>query len=467
MTVGEAFRWKIFRAADGRVYDADADYAGISGIVTHAGFFAPNGISQLVSLVAGTATQCLTLRAGWSLISAYVVPQHARLDSVFNPVLSDVIIVKNGAQQSFIPSVPVNGIGAWNNAEGYQLKLANARSLCITGQKILPSQASIDLPMGWSIAPYLRDADMPIVGAMSGIVDDLILVKDQDGRSYVPSAGVNGIGDMNVGQAYQVKMATARSLVYPDRAPAVAAASMPGPSVPTPRTRVDPPWFVLRTGTSHIVIIPLSAVPTLDGRAIEAGDHIGAFYDSCGTPACAGYAVWTGTGPITVPVFGDDPTTATKDGLQVGDLLQWKIRRQGGLQSFTAHATYAPVGGMGGAVSDSSAFADNGISGILRLDGSVTNVERGDVPAAFALLQNYPNPFNPSTRIGYQLPTGARVQISVLNTLGQTVAVLVDGSRGPGYHECSFDASGLASGVYVYRIVAGTFVGTRTMVLIR
>jgi hypothetical protein len=122
---------------------------------------------------------------------------------------------------------------------------------------------------------------------------------------------------------------------------------------------------------------------------------------------------------------------------------------------------------MGGVVSDSSTFADNGISGILRLDGSVTKVERGDVPTEFALLQNYPNPFNPSTTIGYELPVRSHVSLLVLNMLGQTVAVLEDADRGPGYHECRFDATGLASGVYVYRLIAGTNVRSRTLLLLR
>jgi sulfatase modifying factor 1 len=91
----------------------------------------------------------------------------------------------------------------------------------------------------------------------------------------------------------------------------------------------------------------------------------------------------------------------------------------------------------------------------------------GDAVREFSLNQNYPNPFNPSTTIRYGLPHKTTVQLSVFNTLGQQVAVLENGEQDPGYHEVKFDASKLASGVYLYRIQAGTFVQTKRLLLIR
>jgi hypothetical protein len=89
------------------------------------------------------------------------------------------------------------------------------------------------------------------------------------------------------------------------------------------------------------------------------------------------------------------------------------------------------------------------------------------VPGAFALDQNFPNPFNPSTTIRYDLPTRAHVTLSIYNTLGQQVATLVNESEEAGYHDMRFDASGLASGVYFYRIRAGEYAGTKKLVVLR
>lgn len=68
--------------------------------------------------------------------------------------------------------------------------------------------------------------------------------------------------------------------------------------------------------------------------------------------------------------------------------------------------------------------------------------------------QNYPNPFNPTTSITYALPVDAVVSIEVYNVLGQKVSQLVEGTMTAGYHNVSFDASSLASGIYMYRMTA-------------
>lgn len=88
-------------------------------------------------------------------------------------------------------------------------------------------------------------------------------------------------------------------------------------------------------------------------------------------------------------------------------------------------------------------------------------------PRAYALRQNYPNPFNPTTTIAYELPQASQVTVSVYDMLGRQVSVVVDGLMEAGFHEVRFDASGLSSGLYHYRLKAGSFVETRSMVLIR
>jgi hypothetical protein len=89
------------------------------------------------------------------------------------------------------------------------------------------------------------------------------------------------------------------------------------------------------------------------------------------------------------------------------------------------------------------------------------------LPVEFELDQNYPNPFNPTTTIRYALPQRSHVTLTVFNTLGQQVALLVNGDQDARSHEVKFDASTLASGVYFYRLLAGSFVQIRTMLLLR
>ncbi len=89
------------------------------------------------------------------------------------------------------------------------------------------------------------------------------------------------------------------------------------------------------------------------------------------------------------------------------------------------------------------------------------------IPRDAWLYQNYPNPLNPTSDIRYQISEFRHVRLVVYDLLGREVAVLVDERKAPGSYEIQFDGSGLASGVYVYRLTAGRFEQTRTMILIR
>jgi len=95
------------------------------------------------------------------------------------------------------------------------------------------------------------------------------------------------------------------------------------------------------------------------------------------------------------------------------------------------------------------------------------NIENQDLPIFFQLEQNYPNPFNPTTTIRYAIPQRIHVTLSVYNSLGQLVATLVNETKDAGYHDVRFDASGLASGVYFYRLMAGDYLATKRLLLIR
>jgi hypothetical protein len=94
-------------------------------------------------------------------------------------------------------------------------------------------------------------------------------------------------------------------------------------------------------------------------------------------------------------------------------------------------------------------------------------VGQSDVPSTYVMFQNYPNPFNPSTIIRYGLPEKSAISLDVFNSLGQKVATLIDGEEEAGYHEVSFDGSGLASGVYVYRLTAGSYMESKRFVMLR
>ncbi|MCF7805308.1 MAG: S8 family serine peptidase [Candidatus Marinimicrobia bacterium] len=101
------------------------------------------------------------------------------------------------------------------------------------------------------------------------------------------------------------------------------------------------------------------------------------------------------------------------------------------------------------------------------LPTAVESEDNSGLPEQFALRQNYPNPFNPNTTIRYELPEETHVRLQVFDIRGQRVATLVDKSQSAGVYKTTLNASHLPSGVYFYRIQAGSFVESRKMVLLK
>lgn len=105
----------------------------------------------------------------------------------------------------------------------------------------------------------------------------------------------------------------------------------------------------------------------------------------------------------------------------------------------------------------------------LVLDNTVTGVASKGfaLPSTYQLLQNYPNPFNPSTEIEFTIAQEQHVTLKVYNVMGQVVETLVDGQLPQGRYKKMFDASKLASGMYLYELKAGTFLQVNKMLLMK
>ncbi len=88
-------------------------------------------------------------------------------------------------------------------------------------------------------------------------------------------------------------------------------------------------------------------------------------------------------------------------------------------------------------------------------------------PTGFSLSQNYPNPFNPSTKIRFSIPESGNYRLIVYNNIGQEISILTNGFLSPGVHEATFNATGLSSGVYFYRLIGKNTVLSKKMLLVK
>ncbi len=172
----------------------------------------------------------------------------------------------------------------------------------------------------------------------------------------------------------------------------------------------------------------------------------------------------------------------------VGDTVQW----QGSFSVHPLSSVSVPAGAASFSNTTGTVFnyvvtvpgaytyqcdvhAGSGMVGSFDVSPTGVNDQSNSLkPTVFRLDQNYPNPFNPSTMIMYTVGgtrgsgLGTRkTMIVVYDLLGRQVATLVNEEKAPGFYEVSFDGSGLASGVYVYRLTAGSFVETKKMILVK
>lgn len=112
-------------------------------------------------------------------------------------------------------------------------------------------------------------------------------------------------------------------------------------------------------------------------------------------------------------------------------------------------------------------YIDNIILSDSPDDPTATSIEQGELPVHLALRQNYPNPFNPTTNITFELNNAEQVTLDVYNVQGQHIATLVNGQYAAGEHQVNFNADGLSSGVYFYRLQTSTRSITRSMTLVK
>ena len=117
-------------------------------------------------------------------------------------------------------------------------------------------------------------------------------------------------------------------------------------------------------------------------------------------------------------------------------------------------------------VIETSVVPDGGI--ITLYKGLVSGInDIAQTPGKFELYQNYPNPFNPSTNISFSVPSAGFISLKVYNSLGEEVKTLAENYLDKGYHSLNFDASGLPSGVYYYRLNSGNYSEVRKMILLK
>tara|TARA_R110002050_G_scaffold96267_2_gene200258 strand:- start:7814 stop:10513 length:2700 start_codon:yes stop_codon:yes gene_type:complete len=255
----------------------------------------------------------------------------------------------------------------------------------------------------------------------------------------------------------------------------IVAASFGAPKV-HPRSEAD---FVGNDGNVFTPLLDFAlSTPADSAEVIVNGDlevSWGASFDLDGDDVTFEFVLYSADGTAvlaTVPSNGASTATdvtlpfslvdglLASEGLTVGQnkSFLWNVRVSDGSDTLDVHGAY---GNFGDDFSPIYRFIT------LERGSATSNEEIAGLPEKFSLNQNYPNPFNPTTNISFDLPNSATVTLEVFDMLGRKVATIVNEQLTAGTHNVSFDAARYASGMYIYRIQAGTFASTRKMMLIK
>ena len=153
-------------------------------------------------------TQSVTLPEGWSMFSIYGLSTNMSLDTILDPISDYVIMAKDNYGSVYFTDWNYNGVGDITIGEAYQIKTSSAATLSLDLEYIQPETNPINLDAGWNMIGYLRDAPSPADLVLNELVEtnNLLLAKDYNGAIFIPSWGFNGIGNMEPGRGYQVKV---------------------------------------------------------------------------------------------------------------------------------------------------------------------------------------------------------------------------------------------------------------------
>ena len=437
--------------------------------------------------------QAIALAAGWTWFSLNATPD----DASVNAVLADVAgtegdIVKSQTSFSLFDD-DFGWVGTLPTLEpgpAYLINLRQSNSLSVSGTVVDPPSLPLTLTPGWNWIGYLPQASLPINEALASldataVADDLI--KSQFAfAQYVDGLGwVGSLTTMEPGLGYQIYTANGGTLTYPANTEAAATVAHAG-GMPNPETAPSRPLPKTR-GLAEKEVRPDEAAPEMR----EALERAEAKSDDAG--AGPGWAV----DPLAYPFSMTLTARVERDGepmrrpnLRVGLFAGDELRGVGRItyvEALKRSLVFALAYGeeetdltvrvfddADGRVYDAGtlrfrpgAAMGSPLEPVRITAKDAASDDAAGLPETFALEPAYPNPFNPVTTLRYALPQAEHVTLEVYDMLGRRVATLVNGEQKAGRYALRFEAGDLASGVYFYRMRAGSFVETHKMILLK
>lgn len=371
--------------------------------------------------------------SGWNAVSVPLTTQDYRATILYPTATSTAFNYVGGYVEQDTLS---NGIGYW-------LKFGNSQTAYITG--VPRSSESILVQKGWNL-----------IGSVAGHVDVDVIQQSPSGivvSRYYAYEGAYYVADtISSGRAYWVKAGAAGRLVL------VAGAA---PSATTPKQNQE------TLDVLHSIII--SPGRGYEGRSTELRFGLEEevnwdldLYELPPPPPRHGLDIrFVSNRSIALLKKGKlEKIGISMSGNDVPMRMSWRIRPGSAV-------SYLLVEEFDGLVIDHHPLTGDGSIIVPAASKNTFSIVLHHLPADYALMQNYPNPFNPRTTFKFAVPTSGIVRLTIHDLLGRRVTTVVDEDLAAGEYSRSWDATGFASGVYYFRLQAGSFTETRKLILLK
>jgi len=372
----------------------------------------------------------INLAENWNLVSSYIDPLIADIPFLFTALVENenILLVKDGDGSFYSPPFGFNNIPFWDYHQGYQVKTVEEGELTFLGE-LVPADTPINLHENWNITAYFPEEEVEAPDAFANISDQLLMAKDGDGHFYAPEHNFNNIPPLHRGAGYQVKVSEEVELIWNVEGEGLASVSY---------EELNLSHFIQVIHSDKNMSILVTNLP-------EEGE-IGAFTDS---GICVGATAFNNDDSVGLAVWGDDESTEELDGLKEGEVFNLKLWSS----IINTEVDLEPEG-------SELVYETNGFTVI---EATIQPA----IPDQYYLSQNYPNPFNSTTFLPYGLPEAAQLSICIYDISGRLVETLVDNYLDAGYHTTTWEASTVATGVYLVKMETASLSSVHKLIVVR
>lgn len=413
-----------------KVYDASS--GSILGLIPSSEL--PGWELNIIEVIEGTSIasntsayqNCISLHAGANLISFYVLPDDELVENVLSSLGDNAIgIVGEGVAASFDGWEWSGSVTTIDETSGYWVIISEADELCILGSPVIGSEVEFNLNSGANLVSYPYEDSNEIESALtedaqanlSGIIGEGVAASQADGEwnGSLIMFGKN--------EGYWLISNTAFDMHYNEPV---------GFSRQSSRTQI--------TNYNQSIKQAFYFIESIEN--IEKGDIIHSYHNGINI----GSRVWSGSF-TDIPVMGDDGSLFTAGYCTEGSLPIFKVEK--------ANGRFITLTG------DIPKWSNNQLFMVGHLAESI------ELPAVYSLSTAYPNPFNPTTTFNFTIPAISNVMLEIYDVNGRIISILINSYMDAGYHSVVWDASSYASGVYFVKMIAGEFIYTQKLMLIK